>query len=126
MWTGTQRPFGVRDELAKAFRVPEDHVRVVMPDTGSAYGGKHTGETAIEAARLARAVKQRHYVERGDAGTAGTPAPCCGASQHSGAARSAERIDGSERFDRCSLRIIESPRRATSFLKVLGHEESRA
>jgi isoquinoline 1-oxidoreductase len=30
-------------------------VRVVVPDTGSAYGGKHTGETAIEAARLAKA-----------------------------------------------------------------------
>jgi nicotinate dehydrogenase subunit B len=58
VWTGTQRPFGVRTELANAFRVPEDHVRVLMPDTGSAYGGKHTGETAIEAARLARAAKR--------------------------------------------------------------------
>ncbi len=55
VWTGTQRPFGVRSELAQAFRVPEENVRVLMPDTGSAYGGKHTGETAIEAARLARA-----------------------------------------------------------------------
>jgi isoquinoline 1-oxidoreductase len=30
-------------------------VRVIVPDTGSAYGGKHTGEYAVEAARLARA-----------------------------------------------------------------------
>ncbi len=58
VWTGTQRPFGVRTELAEAFRMPEERVRVVMPDTGSAYGGKHTGETAIEAARLARAAKR--------------------------------------------------------------------
>ena len=58
VWTGTQRPFGVRGELAAAFHLPEDHVRVLMPDTGSAYGGKHTGETAIEAARLARAAKR--------------------------------------------------------------------
>src|SRR4029077_20451090 len=58
VWTGTQRPFGVRDELAGAFRMPEDRVRVLMPDTGSAYGGKHTGETAIEAARLARAARR--------------------------------------------------------------------
>ena len=58
VWTGTQRPFGVRIELAEAFRIPEDRVRVLMPDTGSAYGGKHTGETAIEAARLARAAKR--------------------------------------------------------------------
>jgi nicotinate dehydrogenase subunit B len=56
--TGTQRPFGVRGELAEAFRIPEGRVRVLMPDTGSAYGGKHTGETAIEAARLARAAKR--------------------------------------------------------------------
>ncbi len=55
VWTGTQRPFGVRSELAAAFRIPEDRVRVIMPDTGSGYGGKHTGEAAIEAARLAKA-----------------------------------------------------------------------
>jgi nicotinate dehydrogenase subunit B len=55
VWTGTQRPFGVRSEIARAFRIPEDRVRVIVPDTGSGYGGKHTGETAIEAARLARA-----------------------------------------------------------------------
>jgi len=58
VWTGTQRPFGVRGQLAEAFRIPEDNVRVLMPDTGSGYGGKHTGETAIEAARLARAAKR--------------------------------------------------------------------
>jgi len=58
VWTGTQRPFGVRGQLAEAFHIPEDKVRVLMPDTGAAYGGKHTGETAIEAARLARAAKR--------------------------------------------------------------------
>jgi isoquinoline 1-oxidoreductase len=58
VWTGTQRPFGVRGQLAEAFHIPEDHVRVLMPDTGSAYGGKHTGEAAIEAARLARAANR--------------------------------------------------------------------
>jgi len=55
VWTGTQRPFGVRSELAEAFRMPEEKIRVIVPDTGSGYGGKHTGECAIEAARLARA-----------------------------------------------------------------------
>nr|MDQ2900651.1 molybdopterin-dependent oxidoreductase [Acidobacteriota bacterium] len=54
VWTGTQRPFGVRTELAQAFQIPESRVRVMVPDTGSAYGGKHTGECAIEAARLAK------------------------------------------------------------------------
>ncbi|HZS06727.1 MAG TPA: molybdopterin cofactor-binding domain-containing protein [Blastocatellia bacterium] len=55
VWTGTQRPFGVRGELAGAFRIPEDRVRVIVPDTGSGYGGKHTGEVAVEAARMAKA-----------------------------------------------------------------------
>ncbi len=55
VWTGTQRPFAVREELAQTFRIPADRVRVQVPDTGSAYGGKHTGDAAVEAARLARA-----------------------------------------------------------------------
>ena len=55
VWTGTQRPFGVRAELAAAFHIPEANVRVLVPDTGAAYGGKHTGDVAVEAARLARA-----------------------------------------------------------------------
>jgi isoquinoline 1-oxidoreductase len=54
VWTGTQRPFGVREELVDAFHLPKEKVRVIVPDTGSAYGGKHTGDAAIEAARLAR------------------------------------------------------------------------
>ena len=55
VWTGTQRPFAVRDELASMFRVPLSQVHVMVPDTGSAYGGKHTGDAAVEAARLAKA-----------------------------------------------------------------------
>jgi isoquinoline 1-oxidoreductase len=54
VWTGTQRPFGVQGELTGAFRIPNDQVRVIVPDTGSGYGGKHTGEAAVEAARLAK------------------------------------------------------------------------
>ncbi len=55
VWTGTQRPHGVRDELMSAFELPEDKVRVIVPDTGGGFGGKHTGEAAVEAAKLARA-----------------------------------------------------------------------
>ncbi|HKD81779.1 MAG TPA: molybdopterin cofactor-binding domain-containing protein [Candidatus Angelobacter sp.] len=54
VWTGTQRPFAVKEDLAAVFHIPQDHVRVIVPDTGSAYGGKHTGECAVEAARLAK------------------------------------------------------------------------
>lgn len=55
VWTGTQRPFGVKDELVSALRLSAAQVRVIQPDMGSGYGGKHTGETALEAARLAKA-----------------------------------------------------------------------
>jgi isoquinoline 1-oxidoreductase len=55
VWTGSQNPFGVRSELARAFHLSEDRVRVVIPDFGAGFGGKHTGECAMEAARLAQA-----------------------------------------------------------------------
>lgn len=58
VWTGTQRPFGVRGDLAQAFRMPEGNVRVIVPDTGAGYGGKHTNDAATEAARLAKAAKR--------------------------------------------------------------------
>lgn len=56
VYTGTQRPFGVRDSLADLFKIAKDKVRVIVPDTGSAYGGKHSGEAAEEAAKLSKAV----------------------------------------------------------------------
>lgn len=55
VWTGTQVPFGVKSELARTFGIAEDKVRVLVPPTGSGYGGKHSGECAVEAARLAKA-----------------------------------------------------------------------
>jgi isoquinoline 1-oxidoreductase len=58
VWTGSQNPFGIRSELVRTFHLPEDHVRVVIPDFGGAFGGKHTGEYAVEAARLARAANK--------------------------------------------------------------------
>lgn len=54
VWTGTQRPFGVQEDLAEVFSISKENIRVIQPDTGSGYGGKHTGEAGIEAARLAR------------------------------------------------------------------------
>ncbi len=56
VWTGSQRPFGVRSELAQAFGIPEEKARVIVPDTGSGYGGKHNGDAALEAARIAKAL----------------------------------------------------------------------
>jgi isoquinoline 1-oxidoreductase len=58
VWTGTQQPGRVRESLAETFRIPRERVRVIVPDTGGGFGGKHTGEAAVEAARLARAAEK--------------------------------------------------------------------
>jgi CO/xanthine dehydrogenase Mo-binding subunit len=54
VWTGTSNPFSVRDSLAQAFHLRPEQVRVIVPDMGGGFGGKHTGEAAMEAARLAK------------------------------------------------------------------------
>jgi isoquinoline 1-oxidoreductase len=55
VWTGTSSPFPVRKALSKELGLPEEHIRVIVPDTGGHFCGKHTGEAAIQAAKLARA-----------------------------------------------------------------------
>ncbi|WP_165246987.1 xanthine dehydrogenase family protein molybdopterin-binding subunit [Paludisphaera soli] len=57
-WVGTQVPFNVRGELARAFGLADDRARVVVLDFGGGFGGKHSGEYAVEAARLAKAAGQ--------------------------------------------------------------------
>jgi CO/xanthine dehydrogenase Mo-binding subunit len=58
VWTATQGPFAVRSELARAFRIAEENIRVITPDFGGGFGGKHTGECAVEAAKLAQAAEK--------------------------------------------------------------------
>ncbi|MCI4368235.1 MAG: molybdopterin-dependent oxidoreductase, partial [Thermoplasmata archaeon] len=57
VWVGSQVPFGVRDEVAETLGVDAADVRVIVPPTGAGFGGKHGGELAIAAARLARAAE---------------------------------------------------------------------
>ncbi len=54
VWTGVDGPQRVQGNLARALRLPADRVRVIVPDMGGGFGGKHTGEAAEEAARLAK------------------------------------------------------------------------
>ncbi len=54
IWVGTQVPFGVRRQAAIELGIDEADVRVIVPPTGGGFGGKHAGEVAIEAAKLAR------------------------------------------------------------------------
>jgi isoquinoline 1-oxidoreductase len=53
VWTGTSNPTSVRQQLAETFGIAQDRVRVLVPHFGGGFGGKHTGEAASEAARLA-------------------------------------------------------------------------
>jgi isoquinoline 1-oxidoreductase len=55
VWTGSQQPSRVQSDLAEAFHLSPDKVRVIVPDMGGGFGGKHSGEAAVEAARLAKA-----------------------------------------------------------------------
>ncbi len=51
---GSQAPFVVRMELAEAFRLPPERVRVIALDCGGGFGSKQRGEVFLEAARMAR------------------------------------------------------------------------
>lgn len=58
VWTATQQPARVHSELCQVFRLPSESVRLIVPDSGGGFGGKHTGEAAVEAARLAKAAQR--------------------------------------------------------------------
>jgi isoquinoline 1-oxidoreductase len=55
VWMSTQNPFGCQGEIARAFSLPPERVRVIVPDFGGGFGGKHSAEAGIEAARIAKA-----------------------------------------------------------------------
>ncbi len=54
VWAGCDGPFRAQQILAEGLGVPRERVRVIVPDMGGGFGGKHTAEAAVEAARLAR------------------------------------------------------------------------
>jgi nicotinate dehydrogenase subunit B len=58
IWVGTQTPFRARATVAQALGMSEDDVRVIVPPTGAGFGGKHGGDVATAAARLARAARR--------------------------------------------------------------------
>ena len=54
VWPSTQRPFGVKEDVAEALGVPAAKVRVIPPYVGGGFGGKSNSQQAVEAARLAK------------------------------------------------------------------------
>jgi isoquinoline 1-oxidoreductase len=55
VWAGSDGPHQLKGDLVRTFGVSSEQVRVIVPDMGGGFGGKHTGEAAEEAARLAKA-----------------------------------------------------------------------
>jgi isoquinoline 1-oxidoreductase len=55
VWAGCDGPYRARGDLTRLFGIPADRVRVIIPDMGGGFGGKHSAEAALEAARLAKA-----------------------------------------------------------------------
>jgi isoquinoline 1-oxidoreductase len=58
VWAGCDGPFRAQQILAEGLGIPRDRIRVIVPDMGGGFGGKHTAEAALEAARIARAASK--------------------------------------------------------------------
>lgn len=52
VWAGTQTPFPLQTQVARAVKLPTDKVRIITPYVGGGFGGKSASQQAIEAARL--------------------------------------------------------------------------
>ncbi len=55
VWAGVDNPPAAQRDLAQMFGLPNEKVRVIVPDMGGGFGGKHQAPAAREAARLAKA-----------------------------------------------------------------------
>ena len=54
VWAGTQAPFSVKPQVARAIGLPQENVRIITPYVGGGFGGKSAAPQAVEAARLAK------------------------------------------------------------------------
>ncbi|TML88446.1 MAG: xanthine dehydrogenase family protein molybdopterin-binding subunit [Actinobacteria bacterium] len=54
LWTGTQTPFSMRDDLATIFGIPPEAIRIVSLPMGGSFGAKTFVRTEAIAAALAR------------------------------------------------------------------------
>ena len=58
MWTGTQIPNMMRMTYAKALGISPDHIRVIVPDYGGAFGAKMENNIHLVAAILAQKARK--------------------------------------------------------------------
>jgi CO/xanthine dehydrogenase Mo-binding subunit len=76
VWTSTQAPFYIRDELSATLNIPEHKIRVTATEVGGGFGGK-IYLTELMVALLAMAVRRpvKYIMSRGEDMLAATPAP---------------------------------------------------
>jgi nicotinate dehydrogenase subunit B len=58
IYAGTQRPFGLREEIARVIGLDEDKVRVLPQMPSGTYGRNSSGDAALEAAILSKHAKR--------------------------------------------------------------------
>ena len=63
LYVAVQRPFGLRDEVAKLLGLPPDRVRVHPQAMSGMYGRGNMGDAPIDAARLSRAAQRPVLVQ---------------------------------------------------------------
>ena len=54
VWASTQTPFGLKGQLTRDFKMPEEDVRVIAPFVGGGFGGKINNDQAIQAVKIAK------------------------------------------------------------------------
>jgi CO/xanthine dehydrogenase Mo-binding subunit len=76
VWTSTQAPFYVRDELSQTLGIPENKIRVTATEVGGGFGGK-IYLTELLVSILAMMVKRpvKHVMSRKEDMLSATPAP---------------------------------------------------
>ena len=76
VWTSTQAPFYIRDELSQTLGIPENKIRVTATEVGGGFGGKIYLQELMVAA-LAMAVRRpvKYIMSRKEDMLAATPAP---------------------------------------------------
>jgi CO/xanthine dehydrogenase Mo-binding subunit len=63
VYAGTQRPFGLRSEIASALGLNEERVRILPRMPSGTYGRNSVGDAALEAARLSRLARRPILVQ---------------------------------------------------------------
>ena len=58
IWSSTQHPFLVQQEIAEMFEMPKERVRIIVPFVGGAYGNKNHTKFEPLVAALARKAKR--------------------------------------------------------------------